>query len=142
MMRVCARILRSVVPTLLLSLLLLAASSGFAHASVATPRDVVPCLTASPTSQTVAVNQLAKVLVTVNCLPSSVPSYVEVAWGDQTISRYPLCLDFCPVPPLVVHASHSYAHVGDFHPDICVVPSPTGSIPLCVEVEIIVIQLS
>lgn len=141
MMRVSTRMLRSLVPALLLSLLLLTASSGLAHASAATPRDVVPCLTASPTSQTVAVNQLARVLVTVNCPPASVPSYVEVAWGDQTITRYPLCLDLCPVPPLVVHASHSYAPVGDFHPDICVVPSPTGSIPLCVQVEIIVIQL-
>ncbi|HEY1353504.1 MAG TPA: hypothetical protein VGF67_28170 [Ktedonobacteraceae bacterium] len=141
MMNVSTRILRSLVPALLLSLLLLA-GSGMANASSLSRQDVTRCLAAAPATQTVAVNQLAHVQVTVNCLPSPTPSYVEIAWGDQTISRYPLCIDACPVPPLVVNAAHSYIHVGDFHPDICVVPSPSGSVPLCVQVEIIVIQLA
>jgi hypothetical protein len=142
MMSISTRFLRSVVPALLVSLLLLSGSTGIARASSATPQDVAHCLDASPATQTVAVNQVANVQVTVYCVPSVVPSYVDVAWGDQTVSRYPLCIDACPVPPLVVHASHSYTHVGDFHPDICVVPSPFGSVPLCVQVEIIVIQLT
>jgi hypothetical protein len=141
MMNVSMRVLRSIVPALLLSLLLVLAGSGIAHASSLARQDVAHCLDAAPATQTVAVNQLAHVQVTVYCLPSSTPSSVEVAWGDQTISRYPLCIDACPVPPLVVNATHSYTHVGDFHPNICVVPSPFGSVPLCVQVEIIVIQL-
>lgn len=142
MMHVSTRLLRSLLPALLLSLLLLLGGTGVAGASSSASQDVTHCLSAAPATQTVAVKQLARVQVTVNCLPSFTPSYVEVAWGDQTVSRYPLCLDACPVPPLVINASHSYATVGDFHPNICVVPSPFGSVPLCVQVEIIVIQLA
>lgn len=142
MMHISTRLLRSLLPALLLSLLLLLGGTGMARASSSAPQDVTRCLSAAPTTQTVAVNQLARVQVTVICLPSVTPSYVEVAWGDQTISRYPLCIEVCQVPPLVIDASHSYAEVGDFHPNICVVPSPFGSVPLCVQVEIIVIQLA
>jgi hypothetical protein len=142
MMNISPRMLRSIVLALLLSLLLLVSGSGIANAFSVIPQDVTHCLGATPATQTVAVNQLARVQVTVNCIPSVVPSYVEVAWGDQTVSRYPICLDVCPVPPVVITVAHSYTHVGDFHPNICVVPSPLGSVPLCVQVEIIVIQLA
>lgn len=142
MINISTRVLRSLVPALLLSLLLLSGSAGVVHASSQAPQDVTHCLDAAPTSQTVAVNQVAKVQITVYCFPSVTPSYVEVAWGDQTISRYPICVDACPTPPLVINAAHSYANVGDYHPNICVVPSPFGSVPLCVQVEIIVVQLA
>lgn len=141
MMSLPTRALRSIVPALLLSLLL-SSITGIANASPAAPLDVAQCLVAAPATQTVAVNQLATVQVTVNCIPQTLNSFVDVAWGDQTTSQYPICIEVCPSPPFIVNATHSYAHVGDFHPNICVVPSPLGSVPLCVQVEIFVIQLA
>ena len=133
---------RSIVSAFLLSLLMLLSLTGLAHASSSVPLDVTPCLAAAPATQTVAVGQLAKVRITVNCLPPTFPSFVDVAWGDQTASRYPLCVEVCQVPPVVITATHSYGQVGDFHPTICVAPSPQGSVPLCVQVEILAIQLA
>lgn len=133
---------RSIAFALLLTLLLTLSLTGIAGASSSTPLDVTPCLTAAPATQTVGVNQLAKVQITVNCLPQTANRFVDVAWGDQTTSQYPLCMVVCHVPPIVIDATHSYATVGIFHPTICLVPSPSGSVPDCVQVEIIVIQLA
>lgn len=133
---------RSIVSALLLTLLLILSITGIASAASPAPLDVVRCLAAAPATQTVGVNQLAKVQITVNCVPQALRSFVDVAWGDKTTSQYPLCANACRVPPIVIDATHSYAVVGDFHPNICVVPSPLGSVPDCVQVEIIVIQLA
>ncbi|HLG60582.1 MAG TPA: hypothetical protein VKY19_01535 [Ktedonosporobacter sp.] len=141
-MKLLTRARRSIASALLLTLLLMLGITGVASASSPTPTDVAHCLTAAPATQTVGVNQLAKVQITVICVPQVLRSFVDVAWGDQTVSEYPLCVDVCPVPPIVVNATHSYAKVGFFHPNICVVPSPLGAVPDCVQVEVIVIQLA
>lgn len=142
MMKFLTRAPRSIVPALLLALLLTLSITGIASASPSAPLDVTRCLAAAPLTQTVAVNQLAKVQITVNCIPQTSNPFVDVAWGDQTINQYPLCVVVCHVPPIVINATHSYATVGIFHPNICLVPSPLGSVPDCVQVEIIVVKLA
>lgn len=134
---------RPAVFALLLALLLTLNLVGIASASpLSAPLDVTPCLAASPATQTVALHQSAKVQITVNCITQSVKPFVDVSWGDQTTNQYPVCIDACPVPPLVINATHVYGNVGDFHPTICLVPSPLGSVPDCVQVEILVIALT
>ncbi len=141
-MKFLTRAPRSIASALLLTLFLILSITGIASAASSVPLDVTPCLAAAPATQTVGVNQLAKVQITVNCVPQALMSFVDVAWGDKTTSQYPLCAEICHVPPIVIDATHSYATVGIFHPNICVVPSPISSTADCVQVEIIVIQLA
>lgn len=134
---------RPTIFALLLALLLTLNLTEIASASsLSAPQDVTPCLAATPATQTVALHQSASVRITVNCITQSVKPIVDVAWGDQTTNQYPVCIDVCPVPPLTINATHPYDNVGDFHPTICLVPSPLGSIPDCIQVEIIVIELT
>ena len=132
---------RPIAFALLLALLLTLGLAGIASASPVAPSDVVPCLTASPPNQFVVIGHAAKVSITVNCVPTSFQSFVDVAWGDQTTTRYIVCTDLCPIPPIEIDASHIYGSLGVFHPTICLVPSPTGAVPDCVQVEIQVVQL-
>ncbi len=76
-------------------------------------------ISASPASQTVGVNQTAKVLVSIDC-----------TWGDGTVSNYP---GGCTSPCNLL-AEHSYAIPGDYHAKICLEP-----VNVCTTVEIRVV---
>lgn len=136
------RVSRSIVSAFLLTLLLILGITGIASASSSAPAVMKPCLTAVPATQTVGANQLVKVQVTAHCIPHAIRSFVDIAWGDQRTSKHFLCWDACPRPPIMITAKHRYATVGAFHPDICVVPTFPGSVPDCIRVEILVIQLA
>ncbi|MBX5451739.1 MAG: hypothetical protein IRZ24_16895, partial [Thermogemmatispora sp.] len=99
------------------------------------------CLAAAPAKQQVAVGQPAFIVITVSCYPSVPLPVVIVNWGDGNLSKYPLCKDACPAPPVELIASHSYAKVGTYLPVICL-QSGTGPItpqPECVSVEVVVV---
>jgi hypothetical protein len=111
---------------------------------------IISCISATPASQVVNVTNPARVKAVVTCLPpyaSPVLPGVQVAWGDGSITRYPLCGTITPVcdPPFIVETMHSYAFVGDYHPLICVDPSPivsSGAVnPYCTTVNIQVVSL-
>lgn len=85
-------------------------------------------VSASPTSQTVGVNQTARVTVDEHC-PAGYTS-TQITWGDGVVSRYPGgCLT-----PCTLFAAHSYAVPGDYHPKICLEP-----VNVCTTVEIRVV---
>ncbi len=85
-------------------------------------------VSASPSSQTVGVNQTARVTVSENC-PAGY-TYTQITWGDGTVSRYPGgCLTAC-----MLLAEHSSARPGDYHPKICL-----ELVNVCTTVEIRVV---
>lgn len=123
---------------LLLAVTLLLSFGGVTHAATVTASRAAPtanCITAAPPSQEVPVDQPAKVAVTVYC---SYP-YLFATWGDGTSSQYPLCLEVCRVPPFTVEVTHTYMERGDFHPELCLGPSPVEPPAVCTSVEIIVL---
>lgn len=85
-------------------------------------------ISASPASQTVGVNQTAKVLVSIDC-PGGY-TFVKITWGDGTVSNYP---GGCTSPCNLL-AEHSYAIPGDYHAKICLEP-----VNVCTTVEIRVV---
>lgn len=110
----------------------------------------VQCISATPSYQVVNVHNFAQVNVEVRCLPPSstvAGEHVQVSWGDGSVSSYPLCDPTGPVcdPPFPVNAMHAYSNVGDYHPLICLEPSPVVSPgtpnPYCTTVEIQVVSL-
>jgi hypothetical protein len=103
---------------------------------------VIPCISATPLSQVVGVKQTAWVTVIVNCLPPTVPSYVQVKWGDGIIEYYPItqCIEVCHIPPYTVATSHAYLHVGLFRPVFCLTPL-SSTVPECTTVQIQVVSL-
>ncbi len=131
---------------LLFAFLLVFNATGVAGASAAPvakvhPDVVNPCITASPLTQTVIVNNYAAVVVTVNCLPTSITAlpYVSAAWGDGVVSSYALCSTVCHAPPIIIDTRHAYSRVGVFHPVFCLQPTPTPTDLYCTSVTVTVI---
>lgn len=123
---------------LLLAVAFILSFGGVAHASTATAAPKIPtplCITAAPPTQEVSIDQLAKVAVTIYCEEP----YVGVVWGDGTTSRYPVCLEVCHVPPITIEITHTYTTKGDYHPEICLSPSPLPPETACTSVEIVVV---
>jgi hypothetical protein len=115
-----------------------APSAGGSSPAVTLPP--VTCLSAAPPSQQVAVGQTAVVIISVTCYPTSLLSYVNIAWGDGSSSRYPICMEVCHVPPIVIKAPHIYQLAGLYQPEICLVGLPSaGPAALCTSVKIAVV---
>jgi hypothetical protein len=133
---------------LLLSLVLVVLlGAAPVHAASGAPEATVPvvsgCLTAAPAKQQVAVGQPAYIVITVSCYPPVPSPVVIVNWGDGSLSRYPVCAAACPVPPVGLVASHSYAKAGTYLPLICLSgEGPIIPLPECVSVEVIVVPLT
>lgn len=122
-------------PMLVLTLTLALAGTASAaplHSTKA-PVTGAPCLSAAPSFQKVVIDHPAGVDVTIECQES----YLYVTWGDGTTSTYPVCVEVCGPPPIVISTSHTYTVVGDYHPLFC--PSLNGSVNDCVSVEILVL---
>jgi hypothetical protein len=137
-----------IVLAMLLALALTLVFSGVASAATmsATQRALpIPCLSATPLTQIVAVGQPAKVAVTVNCYYTQTQPasflYLTAIWGDGTASKYPICVEVCHAPPFVVTTSHVYTTVGRYYPAFCLAPAPTSTVPYCTRAEIQVISL-
>jgi hypothetical protein len=99
----------------------------------------VKCLDASPITQTLNVRDTAYVEVVVACYPSQPAQYVTAVWGDGAITKYPVCLEVCHVPPITILTSHAYSAIGDYFPIFCLGPVASNSVPDCVKVEIRVV---
>lgn len=134
----------------LLALALTLLVGGIASASTVAASQQVSsttpiCILATPLSQIVGVKQIARVKVTVNCLPATATAYVRAKWGDGTIKYYPIvrCVEVCHVPPFIVNTSHVYLSVGLYHPIFCVIPlpSPVTTSLTCTTVRIQVVSL-
>jgi hypothetical protein len=92
------------------------------------------CLSATPAIQRVAVGQPAHITILVSCPPGPA-SFVTVTWGDGAITEYSACSEVCPG---FLVATHAYSTRGTYHPEICLVPPPSGTTSDCTTVEIIV----
>jgi hypothetical protein len=129
---------------ILLSLALTFLFGGVASAATVTSSQhplpaSAPCITATPLSQLVLVDQPAHVTVDVLCFPSIVvppTAYVLATWGDGTTSIYPLCLEVCHVPPIIIPTTHTYTRIAIYHPSFCLAPLPVSTSPQCAIVEI------
>jgi hypothetical protein len=138
---------RLIALAVLLSLALTLLFSGIASASPVSSSQRVSstashCISAAPLSQVVGVKQTAWITVIVNCLPTTIPSYVQARWGDGIIEDYPIieCLEVCHAPPYTVATSHAYTSVGLYRPTFCLTPSPS-TVPECTTVQIQVVSL-
>ena len=127
----------------LLALAFTLAFAGIAEAAPANPSQAAlpstSCISAAPATQFVVVNTPASVKVTVSCYPissSQLPA-VLATWGDGSTTLYPLCLPVCQMPPVVIHAVHTYTKIAVFRPTFCL--TPPGPTPQCASVQITVL---